>query len=58
MDWVDYLHTNPLIQRDVWASFYMQLYPAISWGLVTTILPSATLEKKVQALYYKTINTR
>jgi hypothetical protein len=34
----------------------MQLYPAtISWGLVTTVLPLATLEKKVQALYYKAL---
>jgi hypothetical protein len=55
MDWNDCLHTNPLIQHDVWASFYMQLYPAISWGLVTTILPQATLEMKVQALYYKAL---
>jgi hypothetical protein len=33
----------------------MQLYPAISWGLVTTVLPPATIEKKVQALYFKSL---
>jgi hypothetical protein len=33
----------------------MQLYPAISWGLVTTVLPPATIEKKVEALYFKSL---
>jgi hypothetical protein len=33
----------------------MQLYPAISWGLVTTVLLPATIEKKVQALYFKSL---
>ncbi len=55
LDWIDCLCTRPLIQRNVWFSFYLQLYPAISWGLVTTILPSATIEKKVQALYFKSL---
>jgi hypothetical protein len=53
LDWIDCLCMKPLMQQDVWTSFYMQLYPAISWGLVTTVLPPATIEKKVQALYLK-----
>ncbi len=55
LDGIDCLCIRPLIQRNVWSSFYMQLYPAISWGLVTTVLPPATIEKKVQALYFKSI---
>jgi hypothetical protein len=53
LDWIDSLCAKPLIQQDVWTSFYMQLYLAISWGLVATVLPPATIEKKVQALYFK-----
>ena len=55
LDWIDCLCTRPLIQRNVLFSFYLQLYPAISWGLVTTVLPPATIEKKVQALYFKSL---
>ncbi len=47
LDWIDCLCTKPLIQQDVWTSFYMQLYPAISWGLVTPVLLPTTIEKKV-----------
>jgi hypothetical protein len=55
LDWIDCLCTKPIIQQDVWTSFYMQLYPAIFWGLVTTVLLPATIEKKVQALYLKSL---
>jgi hypothetical protein len=32
LDWVDCLRSKPLSRRDAWLSFYMQLFPGISWG--------------------------
>jgi len=40
LDWVDCLLSKPLPRRDAWLSFYMQLFPGISWGLVTVCLSS------------------
>jgi len=34
LDWVDCLRTKPVSRSDAWLSFYLQLLPAISWGLV------------------------
>jgi hypothetical protein len=33
LDWINCLHTKLLIQQNIWASFYMQLNPAISYLL-------------------------
>ncbi len=55
LDWVDCLHTKPLLSNDAWFSFYLQLFPEISWGLVTVCMPPLTLDKCFQKVYEKAI---
>ena len=55
MDWADRLTAKPLQRRDAWLSFFMQLFPAISWGLVAVVLPPEALSKTLQSLYYKVL---
>jgi hypothetical protein len=33
----------------------MQLYPAITWSLVTVVIPPKDLEKKIHSVYYKAL---
>jgi hypothetical protein len=39
LDWVDCLRTKPVSRQDAWLGFYLQLFPCMSWGLVTICLP-------------------
>jgi hypothetical protein len=55
LDWFDSLHTKPLPHKDIWTSFFMQLYPAITWGLVTVVNSPKDLDKKIHSLYYKAL---
>ena len=55
LDWVDGLRTKPLSRRDAWLSFYLQLFPGISWGLVTVCMPPRTLDKMIQRVYEKAL---
>ncbi len=52
LDWVDCLKTKTLPRQDAWFSFKMQLYPAMSWGLVAVVLPQKNLKDLMQLLYF------
>ena len=54
--WLDRLQTKPLPTKDVWLSFFLQLYPGMSWGLPTIIMPPNKLEQEFQQLYYKCLS--
>ncbi len=55
LDWVDSLLTKPLPSRDVWLSFYMQLFPGISWGLVAVCMLPTKLDKIIQQVYERAL---
>ncbi len=47
--------TKPLPSRDVWLSFYMQLFPGISWGLVPGCMLPTKLDKIIQQVYERAL---
>jgi hypothetical protein len=51
LDWVDCLRTKPVCRNNAWLSFYLQLFPALLWGLVTVCMPSKKLNTKIQRVY-------
>jgi hypothetical protein len=55
LDWEDCLRTKPLLSNDAWFSFYLQLFLAILWGLVTVCMPPLTLDKCFQKVYEKAL---
>ena len=55
LDWVDCLLTRPLARSDAWLSFYLQLFPAIAWGLVTVCLQPKKLDSMIQIVYAKAL---
>ncbi len=55
LDWVDHLRTKPLPCRDAWFGFQLQLFSAISWGLVTVCLPPRKVDMMYQRLYEKAL---
>ncbi len=55
LDWVDCLRTNPVARNDAWLSFYLQLYPGVSWGLVTMCMHPKKLDAQVQHIYAKAL---
>ena len=55
LDWVDSLRTNPVASNDAWLCFYLQLYPGLSWGLVTTCMPPRKLDAELQRVYVKAL---
>jgi hypothetical protein len=52
---MDRLQTKPLPCHDVQLSFQLQLFPAISWGLVTVCLPPRKLDTMYQRLNEKAL---
>jgi hypothetical protein len=52
-DWADRLATRPLPPRDAWLSFFLQLLPGISWGLLTVVMSPAQLDREFNDLYYR-----
>ena len=55
LDWVDCLRTKPISRADAWLSFYLQLFPGMSWGLVTVCMSPLKLDKKFQKVYEKAL---
>ncbi len=55
LEWVDCLCTTPVSRNDAWLSFYLQLYPRLSWGLVTTCMQPKKLDVQVQRVYAKAL---
>jgi hypothetical protein len=55
LDWVDSLLTKPLPSQDVWLSFYMHLFPGISWGLVAVCMLPTKLDKIIQRVYERVL---
>ncbi len=47
LDWVDCLRAKPLSRGDAWMSFYLQLFPGISWGLVNVCLHPCKLDTMI-----------
>jgi hypothetical protein len=55
LDWVDCLRSKTLARRDAWLSFYMQLFPGISWGLVMVCMHPWKLDTMIQRVYTKAL---
>jgi hypothetical protein len=55
LDWVECLITKPVPRCDAWLSFYLQLLPAIAWGLVTVCLHPKKLDAMIQWVYKKAL---
>ncbi len=55
LDWVDCLCTKPISRADAWLSFYLQLFPGMSWGLVTVCMSPPKLDEKFQKVYKKAL---
>jgi hypothetical protein len=55
LDWVDCLRTKPVCRNDAWLSFYLQLFPALSWGLVTVCMPPKKFNAKFQWVHEKAL---
>jgi hypothetical protein len=55
LDWVDCLHTRPLARSDAWLSSHLQLFPVMSWGLVTVCLQPKKLDAMIQRVYAKAL---
>jgi hypothetical protein len=55
LDWVDCLRTKPVSQGDAWLSFFLQLFPGISWGLVMVCMPPKQLDGCFQCFYAKAL---
>ena len=55
LDWVDCLRTKPVSRSDAWLSFYLQLFPGISWGLATVCMPPTKLDSMLQRVYAKAL---
>jgi hypothetical protein len=55
LDWVDCLSTRPVYKQDAWFSFYLQLFPGMSWGLVTISLPPKKFNTMIQQVYEKVL---
>ena len=47
MDWVDKMKTQALLTQDAWLSFYIQLLPAMFFGLATVIIRPVKLDKRM-----------
>ncbi len=55
LNWVDCLCTKPISRADAWLSFYLQLFPGMSWGLVTVCMSPSKLDAKFQKVYAKAL---
>ena len=55
LDWVDCLRTKPVCRNNAWLSFYLQLFPALSWGIVTVCMLPKKLDTKFQQVYEKAL---
>jgi hypothetical protein len=55
LDWADCLQTKPLPCHDAWLSFNLQLFLAISWGLITVCLTPHVLDMMIQCIYAKAL---
>ena len=53
MKWKDRLTTRKLHPRDAWFSFFAQLFPAMSWGLVTVVMDPDKLEEMMDKFALK-----
>ena len=55
LDWLDCMRTKPLSRSDAWLSFYLQLLPGVSYGLVTVCMPPRKLDSSFQRVYAKAL---
>ncbi len=55
LDWAECLRTKPIPRHNEWLSFYLQLLPAIAWGLVTVCLHPQKLDAIIQWVYVKAL---
>ncbi len=54
LDWAERLRTKPP-RQNAWLSFYLQLLPAIAWGLVAVCLHPKKLDAMIQRVYEKAL---
>ncbi len=55
LDWVNCLCTKPVCRNDARLSFYLQLFPSLTWGLVTVCMSPKKLDAKIQRIYAKAL---
>ncbi len=55
LNWVDCLSTKPVSRQDARFSFFLQLFPGMSWGLVTICLPPKKFDRMIQRVYEKAL---
>ena len=55
LDWVDCIYTKPISRAHDWLSFYLQLFPGMSWGLVTVCMSPSKLDGRFQKVYEKAL---
>jgi hypothetical protein len=55
LNWVDCLRTKPVRRNDAWLNFFLQLFPTLSWGLVTVCMLLKKLDAKFQWVYEKAL---
>jgi hypothetical protein len=55
IDWVERLQSKPLSHSEAWLSMYFELFPAISWGLITVCMQPSKLDRKIQKVYEKAL---
>ena len=55
LKWVDKLTTRPLSKRDAWLSLFIQLTPAMSYGLASAVISPKKLDQLIQAVYYRAL---
>ena len=54
-DWVDRVKARPLQPSDAWLSFMYQVFPGMSWGLVTAVISPGPLRELLHKVYYKAL---
>jgi len=55
MEWADRIETRPLPSRDAWLSYFLQLFPGMSWGLATVCLSPKQLDCHLRKVWYRVL---
>ena len=55
MEWADRIETRLLPARDAWLSYFLQLFPGMSWGLATVCLLPKQLDVQLRKVWYRVL---
>ena len=53
MTWIDKLGTEPFPTRDAYTSFFLQLFPGMTFGLAMVNMTRKKMEAMMRSLYFK-----